>query len=146
MAQRLTRGRVVHPRVTWPSAAEEQAERLLAFFQMELCPHFDFEEATLFPGLTARTRQGAVRWRVLIRDLIADHRAMRRMIRELTNEPTTRLDERLPAFGDRLGTHIRREERELFERMQAECSAEELAELGERVATYSATRKATCVL
>lgn len=146
MAQRLLRGRAVNPRVAWPSAAEEQVKRLLEFFQTQLCPHFDFEEATLFPELTARTRLGAVTWRVLIRDLIGDHRAMRQMIRELTNEPTTRLDERLPAFGDRLGTHIRREERELFERMQAECSAVELAELGERVAAYSATRKAACVL
>ena len=39
----------------------------------------------------------------------------------------------LSAFGQRMSAHIRKEERQLFERMQDLVSAEELALLGARL-------------
>ena len=56
-----------------------------------------------------------------VQALLADHDAMRAMIRSLEADPVTELDERLPAFGHLLKAHIHKEERQLFE--QLECAA-----------------------
>ena len=130
MAQRLILGRATNPRADWPAERERQVPRLLAFFASDLRPHFEIEEAHVFPAAGPALAAGARQ----VQALLADHDAMRAMIRGLEADPVTGLDERLPAFGHLLKAHIHKEERQLFEQMQAACPTAELETLGARVA------------
>ena len=132
LAQRLILGRSTNPRADWPADRAQQAARLIEFFESDLRPHFEAEEAHVFPAAARHLGDGASRTRALI----AEHETMRTMIRELTDDPTSHLDARLTAFGELLKEHIHTEERILFERMQAACDAETLEDLGTRIAEH----------
>jgi hypothetical protein len=79
-----------------------------AAFAAELEPHFHIEEETLLPLLT----QGG--HGELARRTAADHAELRRLAVLLqTPDAAT-----LAAFGELLATHVRFEEREMFEAVQ----------------------------
>lgn len=130
LAQRLILGRSTNPRADWPVDRVQQAARLIALFESDLRPHFDIEEAHVFPAAARDLGDGASR----TRELIAEHDTMRAMVRDLTADPTSRLEERLTAFGELLKAHIHQEERVLFERMQAACDPDVLEDIGARIA------------
>ena len=130
MAQQLILGRATNPRADWPTERAQQVPRLLAFFESDLRAHFDIEEAHVFPAAERDLADGGRQ----VQALLADHDAMRAMIRGFEADPVSELDERLPAFGHVLKAHIHREERQLFEQMQAACAPAELETLGARVA------------
>jgi hypothetical protein len=71
--------------------------------------------------------------------LIDQHREMERIVEELGRSRGDELERRLVALGTVLEAHIRTEERELFEMMQARLSPEFLAGLG---ADVERTRRA----
>lgn len=142
MAERLVLGRSTNPRADWPSDRAEQAARLVDFFETDLGPHFEAEEAHVFPAAARDMVDGDG----LVQQLVDDHEAMRMMVHELGAGAVDAagagpafprdLDERLRAFGERLRRHIRVEERELFERMQAECSPGTLRGIEARLAAH----------
>ena len=133
MAQRLILGRATNPHSDWPVERVRQAARLIEFFETDLRPHFEVEEAHVFPAAARDLHDGASRTRALI----AEHETMRAMVRELAATPAPHLEERLRAFGELLQAHIHTEERILFEQMQAACDPEVLEELGVRTAEYA---------
>ena len=61
---------------------------------------------------------------------------MRKMVHDLAADPTTRVQERLIAFGELLQGHIHTEERILFEQMQDACTPRVLEVLGTRIAEH----------
>ena len=130
MAQQLILGRATNPRADWPTERAQQVPRLLAFFESDLRAHFDIEEAHVFPAAGRDLADGGRQ----VQALLADHDAMRAMIRGFEADPVSELDERLPAFGHVLKAHIHKEERQLFEQMQTACAPGELETLGVRVA------------
>ena len=132
MAQRLILGRSTNPRADWPADPGQQAARLVEFFETELRPHFEVEEAHVFPAAARDLHDGASRTRALV----AEHETMRRMVRGLVADPTSRLRQRLTAFGELLKGHIHTEERILFEQMQGACDAQVLEMLGTRIAEH----------
>lgn len=134
LARRLILGRSTNPRADWPADRAQQAARLVDFFETDLRRHFEIEEAHVFPAAARDLRDGASRTRALI----AEHEVMRGMVRDLLADPTSRLAERLIAFGELLETHIHTEERILFEQMQAACEPEVLEDLGARIADAAA--------
>lgn len=142
MAERLILGRSTNPNADWPEDRTDQAARLIAFFKSDLLPHFEAEEAHVFPAAAREMADGAREAAALV----ADHEAMRAMIRGLEADGVSRLDDRLPAFGLLLRAHIRREERELFERMQAACDAATLAAVGAALAAAPLGRGAACAV
>jgi len=144
MAQRLILGRSTNPRSPWPSEVHGQADRLLLFFQEELQPHFDFEETELFARLLEWPTEDALPWQPLLQDLVRDHVVMRALINELSIGRDVGLSDRLRAFGEQLRAHIHSEERELFQRIQTECSIEQLTELTQIVAAYAETPGPSC--
>ncbi len=142
MAQRLILGRATNPRADWPADRAQQVPRLIEFFETDLRSHFEIEEAHVFPAAGGSLADGDRQ----VAALIADHEAMRAMIRGFEADPASGLDERLPAFGYLLKAHIHREERGLFERMQAACGPAELEALGARVAEAHAAAGPACGL
>ncbi len=125
LAERLVRGRAANPKSDWPESAVEQGARLVHFFATDLEPHFEAEEAHLFPLAARVLADGEARTGALLRD----HEAMRRMVREIESDPASVTRDRLRAFGEILRAHIRSEERDFFPRVQAECAPDELEAL-----------------
>jgi hemerythrin-like domain-containing protein len=108
-------------------------------FQQEIEIHFSAEERMLFPA--ARHYPELI---PLIEELIADHAALRE---SFSRADSRRLSaESLPAFAQQLSTHIRKEERRLFERLQELMSAEELATLGLNLADALKEAAQSCLL
>jgi len=104
-----------------PETVAQLARRVVDRYELELANHFEIEEQTLFPACGPAP---------LIPELIADHRALEALVAELRTAPSHELLER---FCDLLSTHIRREERELFEQIQRDLPRETLDALGSEI-------------
>ena len=106
------------------STPTSRAHETVAFFRRSLAPHFRTEEEVLFPAV--RTRLGAGDpVAALLDDLVADHRRFERLCSGIKGTHDEGALERLLAeFGKALEHHIRREERELFNRFSELVSDE----------------------
>lgn len=101
-----------------PECVATQARRAIDRYELELANHFEIEEQVLFPECGCMP---------IIAELLADHRAIEAMVAELRTAPTAALLEQLCAL---LTKHIRREENELFEQIQASLPPEVLDRVG----------------
>ena len=97
------------------------ARRVIDRYEIELTNHFEIEEQTLFPQCANQP---------LVDELIADHRAIEALVEQLRAAPSA---ETLEAFCELLSTHIRREERELFEQAQRDLAPAVLEKLGAEI-------------
>jgi hemerythrin-like domain-containing protein len=109
------------------------------YFEQEIKIHFSAEERVLFPA--ARQYAELI---PLVDELTADHAALRE---SFSQAEARRLSaESLPAFAQQLSTHIRKEERRLFERLQELMNPEELATLGLKLADALKDAAQSCIL
>ncbi len=100
----------------WQAEIEQLSEQ-------EIRVHFAAEEEVLFPA--ARKFPPLL---PLVEELIAEHASLREL---LDDAQARRMSgDRLLAFARQLSAHIRKEERQLFERMQQLVDPEQLASLG----------------
>jgi hemerythrin-like domain-containing protein len=108
-------------------------------FQSEIRIHFAAEELVLFPA-AARIKELAP----LVEELLGDHTHLRAAFAraEAHNLSATGLS----AAARHLSAHIRKEERQLFERMQELLSQEELALLGTRLEDALKDAAQICIL
>jgi hemerythrin-like domain-containing protein len=102
-------------------------------FDQEIKFHFSAEEEVLFPAA-----QKFPELLPLVEELISDHATLRESF--LQAEARFMSAENLPAFAQQLSAHIRKEERQLFERLQQLMTKEEIENLG--VALESALKDA----
>ncbi len=100
-----------------------QAE-IAQHFQSEIRIHFGAEERIVF--VAAQKFQDMV---PLIEELLLDHAALREFFAraDACKMSATELSE----FGHRMSAHIRKEERQLFERLQQLLNQDELSVLGQ---------------
>ena len=126
VAQGLIRGRPTAPRSDWPTDRRAQADRLAAFYESTLEPHFAAEEAEVFPLAERLLPDHAD----LVKALRRDHDDIRAEIPALAACSDADLAVRLPALGARLEAHVRSEERVLFEALQNAAPPAELDRLG----------------
>ena len=105
----------------------------------EIAVHFAAEETVVFP---AAARLGELR--TLVTDLLSEHG----VLRDLFSQAAARqLDANgLRRLGQMLSRHIRKEERQLFEGMQRQMSAVELAEIGAALEKQLAATSDACIL
>ena len=96
--------------------------------QIELLSHFQVEEQVLFPAVRPLIENTA-----LIDELISQHREMEQMIEELANQRGAARKRTLLDFSDLLNRHIRSEERQLFQEIQANVGEFRLAQLGRQI-------------
>ena len=108
-------------------------------FEQEIKIHFAAEEEVIFPA--ARQFADLV---PLVEELIAEHDLLRGRFGEA--EARIISGESLPVFGQQLSAHIRKEERQLFERMQQLMIPAELSNLGVRLEGALKDAAQSCVL
>jgi iron-sulfur cluster repair protein YtfE (RIC family) len=108
-------------------------------FEQEIKIHFAAEEELLFPA--ARQFAELVS---LVDELIVDHDALREFFAQA--EARNLSAEDLPALAQQLSAHIRKEERQLFERMQHLMTSAELASLGLRLEAALRDAAQSCIL
>jgi hemerythrin-like domain-containing protein len=108
-------------------------------FEQEIRIHFSAEEQVLFPA--ARRFPELI---LLVEELIADHAVLRECFSQA--EAHKMSAESLPAFAQQLSSHIRKEERQLFERMQKQMTSDELVALGEQVEEALKDAAQSCML
>jgi hemerythrin-like domain-containing protein len=115
-----------------------QAE-IVAHFQGEVRSHFTAEELVLFPA--ARKFETLAS---LVEELSGEHTVLRKDFAQA--EARTLSVEGLLAFAQRLSGHIRKEERQLFERMQELMSPEEIAAIGSALQDKLKDATQTCAI
>lgn len=108
-------------------------------FQREIGSHFAAEEAVLFPAASQFPELVP-----LVEELIADHDALRESFSQAQARQLS--PETLPGFAAQLSAHIRKEERQLFERMQKLMNAEQLSSLGARLEDALKDAAQSCIL
>lgn len=116
--------------MTPASTPASRCDETLAFFTRHLVPHFDAEERLLFPFLRAHVPATAP----LLDALVADHRrfeALREAVAAAADDGAR--GPALTAFADLLETHVRREERELFEAFPDGLPQDETQRLGDAI-------------
>jgi hemerythrin-like domain-containing protein len=98
------------------STAQEVWKEVVRKYDAELNPHFIIEEKYLAPPLEALNENA------LIERFHADHKKIRAIILDKDNRTLSTLK----IFGELLKSHIRFEERELFQTAQSRLSPDEL--------------------
>jgi hemerythrin-like domain-containing protein len=119
--------------------AEAWQAEIQQIFEHEIGTHFDAEERELFP--TAAT---CSELRPLVEELLDEHKALRQVFGRATARQLTSDD--LRNFAGRLSAHIRKEERDLFERIQKLLSTDELAAIGKGLEAALANSPQACII
>jgi hemerythrin-like domain-containing protein len=101
-----------------PENVAKQARRVIDRYELELANHFEIEEQVLFPACGPMP---------IVSDLLVEHRALEALIAELRSTPSAGLLEQFCAL---LSKHIRREENELFQQVQAVLPRQVLDRMG----------------
>ena len=94
-----------------------------AFFESRGSRHFEIEEELLLPALPASDPE----WSAMCERVLAEHADLRRRGAEVADV------EAAHALGERLNDHVRFEERELFELLEARLEPAELERLAREV-------------
>jgi iron-sulfur cluster repair protein YtfE (RIC family) len=108
-------------------------------FEHEIKIHFSAEEHILFPW--ARQFPELI---PLVEELLADHIALRESFSQA--EARRMSPEILRTFARNLSAHIRKEERQLFERLQKLMTTEDLAALGSKLEEALKSTRQSCIL
>ena len=128
-------------RIQQGSVAEPELERMRSdvrhFYESEARAHFDAEEQVLFPAVDRYAELSAI-----TQQLRREHVELRRRAGEIETADATGLARLI----ELLSSHIRKEENELFERMQKLMSADELHALAQPLEAALATSGAQCEL
>lgn len=105
----------------------------------EIAAHFSAEEQEVFPAARAYSVLLP-----LVGELIAEHRALQTSLARAGDGTMSSSD--LSAFARELSMHIRKEERLLFEQMQALLNREQLDAIGKRVTEALKREPRACVI
>lgn len=114
-------------------------EEIGQHFEQEIRIHFSAEGQVLFPAARQFPELAP-----LIDELTADHAVLREAFFRAQAGCMSADD--LPAFARQLSTHIRKEERQLFEHMQQLMTPEGLEKLGEQLEHALKDAAQSCIL
>jgi iron-sulfur cluster repair protein YtfE (RIC family) len=107
--------------------------------QSEIAVHFAAEEEIVFPAA-----EKFEELRALVRQLISEHANLRTMFANAQEDSLS--SNEILVLARSLSTHIRTEERQLFERMQQLLSIEELGILGSKLQSALKDSEEACRL
>jgi hemerythrin-like domain-containing protein len=112
---------------------------IVQIFQQEILSHFEAEEELVFT-----TAEKFAELKILVSELVAEHAVLREMF-EVAGQGE--LDSGLlKKFTGLLSSHVRKEERQLFERMQGLMSSPEMSDMGIALQEKLASAERACLL
>ena len=115
------------------------SEEIRQIFAQEVATHFAAEEKVVFPAAAAFPDLHP-----LVEELLAEHLSLRDLF---TRATTATLDvDSLRSFVDQLSSHIRKEERQLFEGLQQVMTPAEFARIGKALEEALADASTACIL
>jgi iron-sulfur cluster repair protein YtfE (RIC family) len=114
-------------------------KEIAQIFQSEIHAHFAAEENLVFPAALQFDEL-----QTLISDLISEHGELRQKFALAVAGSMGPND--VSALGQQLSAHIRREERQLFERMQQLLNNDELGILGSKLESALKDTEESCLL
>ncbi len=123
-----------------PTTVSGKVEYATRFYREQLVPHFTLEEEVLFPAVRG-TDETVDRH---IADLLGEHREIKTLVASLKNK--TDREGKLDTLGRLLEAHIRKEEQNLFERIQEVMSEDKLQELKDAIVSHAAAISQTKIL
>ncbi len=109
----------------YPEDDEGKRDYAIAFYKAKLKPHIALEETRLFPAVSGINNK----LKTLVAELSAEHTSLDQLFAEL--ETTQDLSDTLDQLGILLESHVRKEERQFFQLIQASMDEVGLANLGE---------------
>jgi hemerythrin len=116
----------------WQSEIQQQ-------FEQEIALHFAAEEKELFPVAAQYPALAG-----LVHELTTEHVALRELFARAQGRSLE--PQNLEVLVETLAQHIRKEERQLFEQLQALMNAEQLAALGAALGTALKDASQACIL
>ena len=128
LAQALKRGLPRYKNL--PTTNEGKREYALSVYKALLQSHFHAEETVLFPAISGYDTQIDS----LINELREEHQQIHTIFQ--TIHTTFDLETQLHELGMLLESHIRKEERQLFERVQVVIDEDKLHALEQNLAAY----------
>lgn len=110
-----------------PETLTDKLQYVHQHFVMDMLPHFEKEEAILFHFIKGRNSEIDE----LVEELILEHIEIQHQINALPSlaDPVSAMDK----AGRLIESHIRKEERRLFEMVQQHFSSDELNEMGKKL-------------
>ena len=111
-----------------PDNADTLAAKVAAMADTELLGHFKVEETVLFPAVRESLNSSSI-----VDELVAQHREMETLLGRVAASSGVERVDLLQQFGKLLSRHIRIEERQLFQEIQAKLPAKELGRLGREI-------------
>jgi hemerythrin-like domain-containing protein len=118
---------------------EDWQAEIEQLFEQEIKFHFSAEEHVLFPAALQFSELIP-----LVEELIADHAALCKSFSQAEARRMSR--ESLPVFAQQLSDHIRKEERQLFERLQDLMTPEQLATMGAQLEGALKNAAQSCIV
>lgn len=106
-----------------PTDTKGKRQYTLEKFKEHLVPHFEAEELILIPFILGKDKKIDT----LCSEILSEHKKIADIIEEIRIEKN--VEDNLNELGELLSSHIRKEERKLFERVQEILSGEQLTKL-----------------
>jgi iron-sulfur cluster repair protein YtfE (RIC family) len=106
-----------------PKTTEGKKDYSIKFYNDELIKHFDDEEKILFPVVNGKDDEIDN----FIEEIITEHKKMKQLINQLESDED--VENTLDELGNILESHIRKEERDLFIKIQEILTEDELTAL-----------------
>ncbi|GMR25627.1 MAG: hypothetical protein BMS9Abin39_0938 [Ignavibacteria bacterium] len=103
-----------------PDTTDGKKDYSIRFYNDELIKHFEDEEKILFPFVNGKS----VEIDNLIEEIITEHKKIKQLVNQLDSDEDA--ENTLDELGSLLESHIRKEERNLFMKIQAILTEEEL--------------------
>ena len=106
-----------------PDTIDGKVEHTIYFYNNELVKHFRNEEEILFPPAKGKDES----LDKLIKEIILEHKKIKSLVESL--KTTNNYEEMLDELGNLLESHIRKEERKLFPKIESVLSVDELEKI-----------------
>ena len=135
LAVRLQQGSRALERL-WSHDPVWQANYVVEFYEQHLTPHFEAEEAVVFPLAKIHLNDTSI-----IDRLVQEHETMREYVQYFRAPDQNTLQDKLVQFGTLLESHIRCEEREFFPLCESSVPEAELEKIKEPLLHYKPLQK-----
>ena len=103
-----------------PNTTEGKKDYSIKFYYDELVKHFEDEENILFPVVNGKDEET----NNLIKEIITEHKKIKQLVNQLESDED--VEHTLDELGNILESHIRKEERDLFMKIQEILTEDEL--------------------